>query len=132
MNPDTIRDYLQRTAMDEAQAEALSRIFAEMATRSDLLILEKNVDSRGLSLEGKIDVLSRLPRREDLVRSSSFEEKIDVRFRAFEERIEHRFVALEEKFTGQMARLQADLTWKMIAIVGFFGTVITILNAFIG
>ncbi len=95
MNPNTIRDYLQRTAMDEAQAEALSRIFAEMATRSDVLILEEKVGS-------------------------------------LEERIEQRFVTLEEKFTGQMARLQADLTWKMIAIVGFFGTVITMLNAFIG
>lgn len=76
MNSTTIRDYLRHTDMDEAQAEALSRIFAEMATKNDLLVLE-------------------------------------------------------ERVAGQMAHLKADLTWRMIAIIGFFGTVITILNAFV-
>lgn len=70
MNPETIRDYLKRTEMNEAQAEALSRIFAEMATKSDLIELE--------------------------------------------------------------GRLRADITWKMIAIVGFFATASTVLNLFVG
>lgn len=43
MNSDTIRDYLRRAEMNEAQAEALSRIFAEMATKSDLLQLEERM-----------------------------------------------------------------------------------------
>ena len=38
MHPDTIRDYLKRAEMNDAQAEALSRIFAEMATKHDLRI----------------------------------------------------------------------------------------------
>lgn len=66
MNPETIRDYLQRAEMSEAQAEALSRIFAEMATKSDL------------------------------------------------------------------ADLRTDLTWKMIAVVGFFATASTLMNLFLG
>jgi hypothetical protein len=32
----------------------------------------------------------------------------------------------------EIERLQADLTWRMIAVVGFFGTIMTLLNAFIG
>ena len=31
-----------------------------------------------------------------------------------------------------LERLKSDLTWRMIATVGLFGTIITILNAFIG
>ncbi len=73
--------------MDRAQAEALSGIFSEMATKSDLHELE--------------------------------------------ERVERRMSVLEEKLSGQMAHLKSDLTWRMIAIVGFFGTFVTILNAFI-
>ena len=30
-----------------------------------------------------------------------------------------------------LAHLKADLTWRMIAIVGLFGTIVTLLNAFV-
>ncbi len=30
-----------------------------------------------------------------------------------------------------LAHLKADLTWRMIAIVGLFGTIVTLLNAFL-
>ncbi len=43
MNPETIRDYLVRAEMKEAQAEALSRIFSEMATKSDVVQLEERM-----------------------------------------------------------------------------------------
>jgi len=65
MDRELIRDYLQQTEMKQPQAEALSRIFAEMATKSDL------------------------------------------------------------------TQLESRLTWRTIAIVGFFATVTTLLNAFI-
>ncbi len=77
MNPDTIRDYLVRAEMNDAQAEALSRIFSEMATKSDL-------------------------------------------------------VQLDERVRANLSELRADLTWKMIAIVGFFATASTLLNLFVG
>jgi len=70
MDRNLVQDYLQRSGMDAAQADALSRILADMETR--------------------------LASKEDL------------------------------------AAMKADLTWRMIAVVGFFGTVITMLNAFIG
>jgi hypothetical protein len=54
MNRETIRDCLHRTAMDEAQAQAFSRIFAEMATKSDLLVFEEKVDMRLSVLEEKL------------------------------------------------------------------------------
>lgn len=31
----------------------------------------------------------------------------------------------------ELERLKADLTWRMIAVIGLFGTIITLLNAFI-
>lgn len=84
MNSDTIRDYLRRAEMNEAQAEALSRIFAEMATKSDLLQLEERMRAELATLRTEI------------------------------------------------ANLRAEMTWKMIAIVGFFATVSTLLNLFAG
>lgn len=36
MDRELIQDYLQGTGMNDAQAEALSRIFNEMATKQDL------------------------------------------------------------------------------------------------
>ena len=70
--------------MNHAQAEALSRIFAEMATKHDLA-----------ALEGRLGVEMQSLRTE-------------------------------------MQALRADLTWKMIAIVGFFATASTVLNLFLG
>lgn len=93
MNRDTIRDYLQRAQMDHDQAEALSRVFDEMATKRDVARLED-------------------------------------RFKSLEERIELRFEALGEKFAKELAQRDAQLTWKMIAIVGFFATASTVLNLF--
>lgn len=84
MNPDTIRDYLLRAEMKDAQAEALSRIFAELATKSDLIQLEQRMRAELKNL-----------------------------------RIE-------------LADLRSELTWKMIAIVGFFATASTLLNIFVG
>lgn len=84
MNSDTIRDYLRRAEMNEAQAEALSRIFAEMATKSDLLQLEERMRAELATLRTEI------------------------------------------------ANLRAEMTWKLIAIVGFFATASTLLNLFAG
>lgn len=77
MKHDTIRDYLIRSDMKEGQAEALARIFSEMATKSDLN-------------------------------------------------------SLEQRMRSELANMRAELTWKMIAIVGFFATASTLLNLFAG
>jgi len=55
MDRELIRDYLQRTEMNEAQADALSRIFAEMATRNDLVSSEERLNGRMASLEARLD-----------------------------------------------------------------------------
>ena len=88
MNPDTIRDYLLRADMNDAQAHALSQIFAEMATRHDLHQLEERMRGELISL------------------------RADVR--------------------TDLSDLRAEMTWKMIAIVGFFATASTLLNLFVG
>jgi hypothetical protein len=44
MDLELIRDYLQRSGVKQEQARALSRIFDEMATKSDLTVLEKKIE----------------------------------------------------------------------------------------
>ena len=70
--------------MNDAQAEALSRIFAEMATKHDLT-----------QMEGRLQMEMTL-------------------------------------LKADLQSLRAELTWKMIAIVGFFVTASTILSLFVG
>ena len=102
MNPDTIRDYLKRSEMNDAQAEALSRIFAEMATKHDLAVME----GRLTDMEGRLRVeMTHL--------------KADLQIET-------------QAIRAEMQALRADLTWKMIAIVGFFATASTVLNLFLG
>lgn len=44
MDRELIQDYLEGKGMKEAQAEALSRILSEMATKQDLLLLKGEVE----------------------------------------------------------------------------------------
>ena len=88
---DTTRDYLKRSEMNDAQAEALSRIFAEMATKHDLT----QVEGRLVEMEGRLRVEMTLLKTD-------------------------------------LQSLRAELTWKMIAIVGFFATASTVLTLYMG
>lgn len=38
---------------------------------------------------------------------------------------------MHEYLRSEMADMRADLTWRMIAVVGFVGTLVAIVNAFI-
>jgi uncharacterized protein YPO0396 len=106
MNRELIKDYLQRAEMSEVQAEALSRILAEMATKNDLQLLEERVDKRFSVLEGQMALL-----RTELTGQMS---------------------QLRSDLTGEMAQMRADLTWRIVALIVLFGTVITIINTFVG
>jgi len=46
MDRELVQDYLQQSGMKQEQAQALSRIFVEMATKSDLLVLEQRLESK--------------------------------------------------------------------------------------
>ena len=95
MNDETIRDYLIRSDMTEGQAEALSRIFAEMATKNDVRQLESRMRTELSVLRGDV--------RMDLARMNA-----------------------------SMQEMRAELTWKMIAIVGFFATASALFNVLAG
>jgi hypothetical protein len=75
-----VQDYLIKSGMDAAQADALSRILADMELR--------------------------LATKQDLA-----------------------------ELRSELSAMKADLTWRMIAVVsivvGVFGTVFTLLNAFV-
>jgi hypothetical protein len=132
MDRELIQDYLRRAEMNEVQSEALSRILAQMATKDHLLVLEEKSERRFGVLEERFER-----------RFGVLEERFERRFGVLEEKFERRLGILEAGLEGQMARLgaeikgemaqlRADLTWRLIALIIFFGTVITVLNAFVG
>lgn len=88
MNKDLLQDYFQKSMFSDVQAEALARIFAEFATKSDLAELQSE-------LKGDM-------------------------------------AALRAGVQAELSAMATRLTWRMIAVVGFFGSAITILNAFLG
>ena len=55
MERDLVQDYLMKAGVKQEQAEALSRIFAEMATKSDLLGLEHKMISLEQRMEARFD-----------------------------------------------------------------------------
>lgn len=57
MERDLVRDYLEKSGMNDAQADALSRIFDHMATKNDLALLEQKLEGRFLALEKKIEAV---------------------------------------------------------------------------
>ncbi len=113
MNDETIRDYLIRSDMTEGQAEALSRIFAEMATKNDVRQLESRMRTELGELRGEL--------RTEMaaLRGEFYGLRGDVRTDLA--RME---VSIQE--------MRAELTWKMIAIVGFFASASAIFNVVAG
>lgn len=63
MNKELARDYLEKSEFSHMQADAFSKLLAEMATKEDLLRLESRMDSRFQGLEGGI--------RAEIVRATS-------------------------------------------------------------
>jgi hypothetical protein len=64
MGRELVEDYLNRAGMSANQAEALSRILAEMATKSDVLLLEQKLIAMEQKFEKRLSELeSRLTGR---------------------------------------------------------------------
>lgn len=83
MNRDLVKDYLGKSGMNDAQAEALSRILDQMATKNELQLLREEMEVRFMALERKIETV------------------------------------------------KGDLTWRLIALFAFFGTIMTLLDVFV-
>src|SRR5690606_31917020 len=102
MNRELIREYLEQTAMEPVQAQALSRIFAEMATKTDLAQLDARLTGQMAELDARLT----------------------GQMAGLEAR-------LTGQITGRMAELESRLTWRIIAIVGFFATAVSLLNVYV-
>lgn len=57
MDKDLVQDYLEKSGMNEAQSESLSRIFAQMATKDDLGVLEHKLERRMEGLRAELSAL---------------------------------------------------------------------------
>ena len=75
--------------------------WADVATKHDLLMLERRMDGRFESLEARMNA-----------RFERFEARMDARF----ERVDARFESLEHKFMGELHRELNRQTWKMFSI----------------
>ncbi len=76
MERELMQDYLENSGMSHSQAESLSRILAEMATKKDL----------GL---------------------------------------------LRQELRADLQTLKAELTWRFLAMMGFFAAVMTVVDLFV-
>jgi hypothetical protein len=105
MTRELLQDYLLKSGMNEPQAEALSRLFAHVATKDDLLNL-------GERLQADIRMV-----------------KAD--FLMLERTVKADLQVLEHKMDSKIESLKADLTWRIIGSLVLLATLMTLLDAFI-
>jgi hypothetical protein len=120
MNSELLQDYLLKSGMNAPQAEALSRVFADVATKDDLKSLEGSLQADMRTLEGRL--------RADLLMVDA---GVKADLRTFEGRWKADLDVLEHKIGGKIESLKADLTWRIIASLGLLATLMTLLNFFI-
>ena len=87
---------LTKANMPEAQAEVLAQHYANLlsdrlATRDDLKIQDKTIDTRFDNFEDRMDD-----------RFKNFEDCMDERFKNFEDRIDKRFINLEDRINARI------------------------------
>lgn len=105
MQKELVQDYLLKSGMSKAQSETISRILGETATKHDVQRLGQRMDAKF-----------------DLARTD-----IDGKFATL--RAEMNALRLEMRADMQM--LKSELTWRFLAGIAFFATVMTILDAFV-
>ena len=106
MNKALVNDYLVKSGMEAAQAETLSQILAQTATRDDLLILGERVEGRLRAME----------------------ENMDSRLVAFE----HRLDSGLQQIRQEMVEMETRLMWRFVALMGAFAALITALDVMMG
>lgn len=104
--------YLQQSGMQPSQAEMLSAILDEMATRTELQELQH-------SMEGQMNGF-----RSELheIRSEMRSEFRDVR---------NEMQVLRVDMVSELKSLEARLTWRFIAGIAFFASLMTLLDLFV-
>src|SRR5690606_27273406 len=128
----TVKDYLLRTEMDEAQAEALANILDELATTDEVLRLEERLVGQMQAMAERLMGKPNALEERLFGRTNALEKRLSGRMNTLEERLFGRMDVLEQRHAGEMANLRDVLTRRMIAIVGVFGTIVTIVNAILG
>jgi hypothetical protein len=132
MNSELLQDYLLKSGMNAPQAEALSRVFADMATKDDLKRLEGNLQADMRTFEGRVMADLRMVEARWKADLEVLEHKIGGNLESLEHKINGKLESLEHKIDGKLESLKADLTWRIIASLGLLATLMTLLNFFIG
>lgn len=128
MKRETIQDYLEKSGMGQQQADTLSRILDEMATKSDIVALDQKIDHR-FSLLGQ--------------RITDLEQRIDEQFIAFKSEMRTDWDQFRSEMRsdqklfksdirGELKDMEARLSWRFFGGVLFLAAVITVLNTFVG
>ena len=112
MDRQLIQYYLQQSGMQPPQAEMLSAIFGEMATRGEVQVLQHSLE-----------------RQMHEIRSEMREHIGEVRAELRDVRAE--MGLLRAELSSEMKGLEARLTWRFIVGIAFFASVMTVLDVFV-
>ena len=65
-------------------------------------------------------------------RFDAFEAKMNERFATFTQITDSKLDGIEDRWTKALSQMEARLTWRLLALVTFMGTVMTLVGALLG
>ena len=111
-------EHLRRGGFSEEQAKSATEAFAtataqELATKSDLVILRKDIEKDIEIVRKEIEAA-----RQDLANEITLlDHRVDTRFQNLEQRVNTRFEGLEQRLTIKMGGMLAAAVALMTALV---------------
>ena len=125
MKSDILQQHFERSGFSSMQADALSLVFEqyreEIATKHDLNVLRAELKGDMASLRGEL--------RGDM---ASLRAELKGEMGSLRAKLTGEMASLGSKLEGSMQTLKADLTWRFVGLIAFFGTVMTIVGVFVG
>ena len=94
MDREFVTDYLGRSGMEPAQAQALSHILGQTATQHDLKLLRQQLRAMEQRFDGRLHAL---------------EQNVALRFDAMDEKLESGLHAMDEKLEGSRHAMDEKL-----------------------
>ena len=122
-----IQYYLQQSGMQPSQAEMLSAILGEMATRGEVKALQHSLEMQLQELRSEMrselgEIRGEMRTELGDIRSEMRTELRDIRSGMDLQRAD---------LVSELKALEARLTWRFIAGIAFFASVMTVLDVFV-
>ena len=136
MKSHILQQHFEQYGFSGMQADAPSLVFEqyreEMATKHDLVVLRAELKGDMASLRGELRGDMASLRAELKGEMSSLRSEIKGDMKSLRSELTGEMASLGSKLEGSMQTLKADLTWRFVGLIAFFGTVMTIVGLFVG